>query len=175
MKDLIMPVTESGCWVWMGLMKHAYGYTMVKGRAIAAHRVFYESAHGPIPDGLVLDHLCRVPCCVNPAHLEPVTERENILRGIGRGALYAKRSQCHAGHPFTEETCRVRRGARICLICKNAQARKRYSELSTTPIRTWQSGRICEIPGCGAPYCAKGLCGKHYQRLKGQWVEEVIA
>lgn len=73
---------DTGCWVWRGgRMPFGYGSVWLDGRTRLAHRVFYERLVGPIPDGLQLDHLCRNPPCVNPAHLEPVTHTENSRRG----------------------------------------------------------------------------------------------
>lgn len=73
----------SPCWVWQLYKVGAgYGRMTVAGRQVLAHRHYYEQHVGPIPEGLELDHLCRVRCCVNPAHLEPVTHAENQRRGI---------------------------------------------------------------------------------------------
>jgi Holliday junction resolvase len=75
-------VDENGCWIWLkATQKHGYGITGRKGRSCLAHRAYYEMFHGQIPDDRVLDHLCRVPACVNPDHLEPVTIAENSHRG----------------------------------------------------------------------------------------------
>ncbi len=77
---VIAPLGE--CWVWVArLNRNGYGRLHHGGCERMAHRLSYEVHVGPIPDGLLLDHLCRVRCCVNPAHLEPVTHRENTLRG----------------------------------------------------------------------------------------------
>lgn len=74
---------DSGCWVWHSTKKEGgYGIIRRHGRVIPAHRYVYELHRGPIPDGLVIDHLCRNPSCVNPDHLEPVPLRENVRRGI---------------------------------------------------------------------------------------------
>lgn len=81
------------------------GYRMVSlgsaasGKAMA-HRVVYEAWVGPIPEGLTLDHLCRVRCCVNPLHLEPVTRGENVLRGDAFTAVNARKAHCPQGHPY---------------------------------------------------------------------------
>jgi hypothetical protein len=95
------------CWEWTGSRPHGYG-KMWSGeysdnghpRAVSAHRVSYVIHVGAIPDGFVIDHLCRNPGCVNPAHLEAVTHRENTLRGVGATAVLARRNACINGHPY---------------------------------------------------------------------------
>jgi len=78
-------VKTDSCWLWIGTVNSTgYGYFQTGGRGTKkarAHRYAYEFLVGPIPKGLVLDHLCRVKICVNPEHLQPVTQRENVLRG----------------------------------------------------------------------------------------------
>jgi hypothetical protein len=70
------------CWIWVGrLNRNGYGRVRTPEGEMMAHRTSYEAHVGPIPDGLLLDHVCRVRCCVRPSHLEPVTHRENTLRG----------------------------------------------------------------------------------------------
>lgn len=77
-------VAETGCWEWQRAKDPSgYGRMRSDGSTRLAHRVFYERANGPIPEGLPLDHLCRNPSCVNPDHLEPVTPAVNIQRGVG--------------------------------------------------------------------------------------------
>ena len=76
---------DNGCWIWTGQTTIAgYGQFTRNRKTIYAHRAMYESEVGPIPEGLVIDHLCRTPSCVNPAHLEPVTNAENVRRGNRR-------------------------------------------------------------------------------------------
>lgn len=89
------------CWLWIGGLD-AYGYGQFD-RHDKAHRVAYEMLVGPIPEGLVIDHLCRVRRCVNPEHMEPVTHGENNLRGIGPAAVHAAQTHCIRGHEFTPE------------------------------------------------------------------------
>jgi hypothetical protein len=75
---------DTPCWVWLGAKQPGpwnYGVLYHDGRTQRAHRVYYEQHVGPIPEGLQLDHLCRVPACVNPSHVEPVTQTENVRRG----------------------------------------------------------------------------------------------
>lgn len=75
-------VTESGCWEWRGA-KTWEGYGVYRGRN--THRIMFERVRGPLTKGLVLDHLCRNPPCMNPEHLEEVTHRVNVGRGVGQG------------------------------------------------------------------------------------------
>ena len=83
-----------------------------------AHRVAFEAYRHPIPEGLTIDHLCRVPACINPDHLEPVTLRINILRGVGPTAVHAAQTHCYQGHEFTNEnTFRTKNGGRVCRMC----------------------------------------------------------
>src|SRR3990167_6386730 len=113
------PEPNSGCWLWTGADDgNGYG-TLTVGRVMRkAHLYSYEAFVGPIPEGLQLDHLCRVRCCVNPDHLEPVTQRENILRGMGIAAVNARKTFCKHGHEFSAENTRVRKnGTRQCRAC----------------------------------------------------------
>lgn len=99
------------CWVWKGARGHwLYGLIRWNGRTELAHRVSYELLVGPIPDGLVIDHLCRNTLCVRPDHLEPVTNAENVLRGFSPPAIAARRAECAQGHPYTPENTGRRRG-----------------------------------------------------------------
>lgn len=102
------------CWVWTGA-KSSNGYGNYWNRG--AHRVVYELLVGEIPKGKQLDHLCRNRSCVNPEHLEPVTQKENLLRGIGQCAINAKKTECKRGHIFSSENTYVWRGKRICREC----------------------------------------------------------
>ena len=115
------------CWLWTGNIHRAsdpaQGYGRVRmsspRRYARAHRVFYEEVVGPVPKELVLDHLCRVHACVNPFHLEPVTQRVNLLRGETGPARLAARTECPKGHPYTPENTYVRKeGWRQCRTCQ---------------------------------------------------------
>jgi hypothetical protein len=100
------------------------------GKYVYAHRVAYEEQIGPIPEGMVIDHLCRVRCCVNVAHLEVVTNQENIMRGNGIMARNARKTRCDQGHPFDEGNTIARPEGRACRICARYAAeryRKRVS------------------------------------------------
>lgn len=100
----IIPEPNSGCWIWLGSIgSHGYGNIGVTSGTTIVHRILYENKYGKVPVGLELDHLCRMRCCVNPDHLEPVTRRENILRGDAPSAKQAMQTHCKYGHPFNEE------------------------------------------------------------------------
>ena len=119
---------QSGCWHWVGVTNpFGYGRVRFDGKLRMAHRVSYEAYIGPIPDGLDIDHLCRNRSCVNPWHLEPVTERENTLRGISIAAVNAKKTHCDAGHAFDAENTWHFRGGRHCRACRRI-ARLSYLE-----------------------------------------------
>lgn len=123
------PEPNSGCWLWAGAETHEHGYgsIAVGGRARGAHRASYELVHGPVAPGLVLDHLCRTPACVNPDHLEAVTPRVNSLRGIGPTAVNAAKNTCRNGHPLSGVSKR-QRFERYCAICRRERDRANYAK-----------------------------------------------
>jgi hypothetical protein len=93
------------CWLWAGHeTADGYGkFSWNRGYQVITrhvHRVAYELFVGPIPKGLTIDHLCRNKLCVNPDHLEAVTNRENILRSDGITAVHARKKTCIHGHPL---------------------------------------------------------------------------
>jgi hypothetical protein len=96
-----------------------------------AHRFVYEQLGGLIPPGLQLDHRCRLRACVNPAHLEPVTARENLLRGATVTAANAAKTHCHAGHVFDDENTYRRGEWRYCRPCRRQAMRRWWAEHGT--------------------------------------------
>jgi len=122
------------CWLW-AFKPTSFGYARLRvgNRTQAAHRFVYEALVGDVPDGLVLDHLCRVRNCVNPEHLEPVTNRENILRGVSPVAMQAKQPHCKRGHEYTKDNLVPRSdGWRECLTCRREiHEKKPYYKMYT--------------------------------------------
>ena len=133
--DKVSPCPMSGCWLWTGMLNgNGYGLKRRGGRGTGhhvVHRFAFQALVGPVPADLDLDHLCRVRCCCNPAHLEPVSRRENILRGIGPQVISARmrqRTYCHKGHPYSEENTWLNPTTkkRECRECNRARARRGY-------------------------------------------------
>jgi hypothetical protein len=115
----------SGCWEWSGSVSpYGYGILVIRRRPTRAHRVAYELKYGRIPQGLVIDHLCRNTKCVNPAHLEAVTNTVNVLRGIGPSARNAVATQCVHGHDLADDNVViVPGGKRQCIECGRRRTR----------------------------------------------------
>ena len=107
----------TACWFWTASEKgRGYGGFYVDGQMVYAHRVAYELEKGRIPAGLTIDHLCRNRRCVNPVHLEAVTHKDNVLRGVSFSAINARRVLCMHGHPL--DLVRTTRNGRDCSTCK---------------------------------------------------------
>ena len=111
------------CWIWLATPSRKYGQFYTGEGRVCAHRYAYELLKGPIPPGLTLDHLCRNKKCVNPDHLEPVTGRENTLRGDNPPAQNARKTHCKWGHPFSGNNLRISKkiNRRVCKICERNQ------------------------------------------------------
>lgn len=120
-------VAPGCCWEWTGAKTSGgYGQFYVDRRLVVSHRYSYERLVGPIPEGLQIDHLCRNRSCVNPGHLEPVTQQVNIRRGFSIATENRLKTHCPAGHPYSVENTYIhpRNNGRICRAC----ARRRASE-----------------------------------------------
>jgi len=110
--QFVSPEPNSGCWLWTGATycapwaKNTGGYGKIghNNKVLNAHAVSYRMHKGEIPEGMEIDHKCRVTCCVNPDHLEAVPHRVNMLRGTGPIARQAKQTHCKRGHEFTPKT-----------------------------------------------------------------------
>ena len=118
----ISPEPNSGCWLWTGALDQGYGVFDAKGHSRRAHRAVYEALVGPVGDD-TLDHLCRVRSCVNPAHLEPVSHVENIMRGESFTAKRARQTHCKNGHELTASNVYAKAGKwRACRACQRDYA-----------------------------------------------------
>lgn len=121
--------SPDGCWLWTGFVDKA-GYARLRagGRdtpVLYAHRYSYERFVGPVPQGLLLDHLCRTRHCVNPAHLEAVTQRENVMRGAAPMVAVSLSGKCARGHERIPENTQYKRDGRVafCKICRRERRR----------------------------------------------------
>jgi hypothetical protein len=119
--DKISPEPNSGCWLWTGtLSSNGYGHFKFNKFNFKAHRFAYESEVADIPDGLELDHQCRIRSCVNPKHVMPVTHAENMATAV---MPRASQTHCLRGHEFTANNTYHHHGRRHCKICKRESLR----------------------------------------------------
>lgn len=119
-----------GCWTWRGqFSQNGYGrFQIGAGLRYPAHRVSYTIFKGRIPFGLLIHHKCENTACVNPEHLRPATNKENVLLGHGATARNAKKTTCLRGHKFTPENTRYYGNSRKCLSCDKSRMAKKYEE-----------------------------------------------
>lgn len=142
------------CWIWVGAKSNGYGNLSVDGRALLAHRFSYEMHVAKIPAGLVIDHLCRNPSCVNPHHLDCVTMKENTERGLLYATIAAnakKITHCKRGHElFGQNLKRDSRGHRSCRTC-HANALKAWAAKNRRRINELQQIRRNKAPSITRP------------------------
>jgi hypothetical protein len=121
---------SDSCWNWKGNITH-YGYGTYGNRNFMAHRVVYQLLTGNLRQEDTLDHLCKNKGCVNPRHLEPVSLRVNVLRSDNPNAVNARKTECHKGHPFTDDNTYIhpKRGHRQCRTCRK-DAGKRFAAVN---------------------------------------------
>jgi hypothetical protein len=158
-------VDKSGdCWLWTaGRFKDDacgdYGAFFLGHRNHLAHRISYLLAYGPVPDGLELDHTCHdpdtcsAPCphrlCVNPAHLEAVTHRENLRRGGGFVGINSRKTECRRGHPLSGANLRVTNGKRYCQACgpaRIAEAKAQGEKVRAGLRAAWETSNVPHMP-----------------------------
>jgi len=113
------------CWLWTGGTASGYGCFQVKFKNYRSHRLAYELLRSPIPNGLHLDHLCRVRNCVNPDHLEPVTQKENNRRSEAICAKVVREGVCSRGHSMDDAHVHPKTGKRWCRTCRYEAYRRR--------------------------------------------------
>ncbi len=124
-------VKTDACWNWVGAKSYeGYGLFWFRKRLDGAHRYSYTFFKQEIPDGFTIDHLCLNHSCVNPDHLEAVSNRENTLRGNSKSSINARKTHCLRGHPFNEENTvlSIQHGDKIkrqCKVCRRARDNKR--------------------------------------------------
>jgi hypothetical protein len=138
-------VADNGCWVWQKSRTiDGYGVIAANKKVKGAHRVAYQLYIGEITEGLVIDHLCRNPPCVNPDHLEMVTNRVNALRGVSPSIQVYLSGVCMRGHVLTEKNSRInpKTGLRTCLTCYNTRRNERRKQAKATIYKTCGPSRI---------------------------------
>lgn len=118
---------ENACWVWTGRLDDGYGRFRVDGKLGRAHRFSFLWAHGFLTEGLIVNHVCRNRACVNPEHMEEITQRQNILSGIGPTAINARKTHCVHGHSLDNPI--IKSGYRHCRECWNKYQLDRYHRL----------------------------------------------
>lgn len=118
------------CWLWKGATLKGHSQIHYNGKTIYAHRMSYEMFKGEIPEGMQIDHLCRVRHCVNPNHLEVVNNRTNSYRGYSFAGINHRKTHCAKGHEYSEEnTTHRKNGRRVCKQCKKIWDKQRYDRL----------------------------------------------
>ena len=145
------------CWLWTAAKasKYGHGTFTLNRKNLKAYRWAYEALAGPIPEGLTLDHLCRVPACVNPAHLEPVTLGENVRREMA--AL--SRATCPQGHSLDGDNLYLTpTGTRACRVCRKAADLRRKAKTRRDMTRCyrghpWTEENTYVIPRTGHRRC----------------------
>lgn len=156
--DILIQVElqDNGCW---SLPYHltASGYSQVRfnGTHMVGHRLVYEALRGDIPEGKCLDHLCRNRWCCNPDHLEPVSQKENIHRGIGVAAVNRLKTHCARGHEYSLDNTAIYDGERRCCICDRERALNYYHrQRSASPEEA--AGKMANRFRYGGPTCRRG-------------------
>lgn len=116
---------NSGCWEFQGALRNGYGAVGEGLKVKYVHRITYEHTRGPIPEGLIVDHLCMNRRCCNPDHLEAITRAENNMRALKARGFDITEDQCRYGHPYSEDNTYWHKGGRHCRQCRADRDRER--------------------------------------------------
>lgn len=150
----------SKCKQWTGRINE-YGYGTVGSKL--AHRVAYEKAHGPIPEGMTVDHICHDPnvcqkgvqCphrrCVNVRHMVLVSAKDNRERAY---SAWSQKTHCPEGHPYSGDNLMVSGGKRYCRTCRNEALKERRRKESAGRCRERGHKRVEKTSLDGKVYCA---------------------
>ena len=160
----VQPEPMSGCWLWTGSSRsRGYGSLWLDQTMQLAHRISF-SVENEVPSGMVVDHKCRVHCCVNPDHLRAITGKENTLIGVGPAALNAKKATCSNGHNLSGDNLLIQRPGskpcRVCRICHLARSRTYKSRARSRRLASATSDGL--LPG-RAPRARRGANGADRQ------------
>lgn len=124
-----IPEPTTGCVLWLGALNKGHGRLRFGDGWAYAHVLAWTLEYGPVPAGMQLDHCrargCASRACINPAHLEPVSSRENTLRGEGPSAANSRKDRCQCGSDYVLRSRRSQRIERICVQCRREQNRRR--------------------------------------------------
>ena len=138
------------CWLWTGQLSNAgYGMLLVSRRMRNAHRWAYEYFVGPVPEGLEIDHLCRIRRCVRPDHMEAVTRSVNQLRG---NSWWRRKTHCPRGHPYDSANTLSygKKPKRQCRMCTNDRKRRAYDpQARKLYMQSWRARRDAAAGGHG--------------------------
>lgn len=140
-RDKVILQRYTNCWLWAaGVDRDGYGQYSINDVSFKAHRVAYERIRGPIPCGMVIDHGCKNPSCVNPAHMEPVTSGENVRRGLSFSTANRNKTHCVNGHPLDGDNLLLVKHGRACKLCYR-QSVDRYRRKPDVMLATNQRAR----------------------------------
>jgi hypothetical protein len=126
-ENYCMPEPNTGCTIWIGSLSRGYGKFKVNKKRVIAHKWRWEQINGPVPDGLELDHKCRLMPCVDEHHLEPVTPEVNKSRSDTPWAINARKTHCPSGHPLSDDNLlksKLAIGQRVCRTCDIERQRR---------------------------------------------------
>lgn len=156
---------DSGCWLWTGyIAKSGYGQITIHRKSWKVHRLSYSVFKSPLIPGFEIDHLCKVRHCVNPAHLEQVTKKENILRSESWSAKNKRKTHCRNGHEYTpDNTLNLKDGARRCKACNRVTGRRNQPHRKREPkFHHWRWRSPKYLITCGAK---DGLIDRHTSKV----------